>query len=499
LGEWRGKTGTGLRLLAQVMGWDDPTAEHEFAWMQFMARLKYDDYRDFVAGMRFLESLVAWLQQFDPADRAAAYGLVRNRLVFVSAAERQRLVERLYPGVIWPELVQSAAQAAGVAPWRVLVDPTAQAHIKRERRATLFLALSDGARLDTFRHANAGRISNEQVVVTVDPSPEKWRDLLDKLRKQSGEPEAVFRRIVLVDDFTASGTSLIRLENGAYTGKLPRFLASLKERGQFCQQTRLIVHHLIGTRQARDHIDQQIAAYRAAEPEAWSVVEGEPVVTYGHLFDATLPLDPLRDAEIVQLTQAYYDAGIQNEHTAKGGSADIRLGYAKCGLPLVLDHHTPNNSIALLLAESDAPPPPGHRIRARFRFRRRIRPRTRGAAPAPESRQVPARHSMVTGSMGKMRSARCSRPRVPARFWQPSVPTHSVTYRVRPRPTASAPANPSTAPTPSTAAVCRTTMPTTWRPCGPGASRPRPPAAGGGSCSAAASATPEDCADGVPV
>lgn len=365
------KSETALRLLGNVMGWDDLEAEQEFAWIQFMARLKYDDYRDFVAGMRFLESLVAWLQQFAPGDRPAAYELVRRRLVFVSAAERQRLVELLYPRVIWPELMQSAAIAAGVAPWQVLVDPAAQEHIRRQRRATLFLALSDGARLDTFRHANAGRISNEQVVVTVDPSPEKWQDLLAKLRKDLGQADAGFSRIVLVDDFTASGTSLIRQENGAFEGKLPRFLRSLKTRGQFSRQTRLIVHHLIGTVQAQQHITQQVAAYRAADSAAWAPVDGEPVVSFGHVFDATLPLDPAHDAALIQLTQAYYDPGIENAHTAKGGSVHIGLGYAQCALPLVLDHNTPNNSIALLWAESESPPAAGHPMRPLFRRRQR--------------------------------------------------------------------------------------------------------------------------------
>ena len=66
------KTNTALRLLASVMDWTDEEATMEFRWMDLMARLKYDDYREFLAGMRFLESLVAWLQQFEPADRIAA-------------------------------------------------------------------------------------------------------------------------------------------------------------------------------------------------------------------------------------------------------------------------------------------------------------------------------------------------------------------------------------------------------------------------------------------
>jgi len=365
------KTATALRLLGSVMQWTDEVAQKEFAWMQIMARLKYDDYRDFLAGMRFLECLVAWLQQFKEEDRPAAYSFVRNRVVFVSVAERERLVELLYPRVIWHELASSAAAQAGVPAWRVLIDPTAAKYLERERRATLFLALSDGARLDTFRHANAGRISNEQVVVTVDPSNEKWADLLKSLRKDLEDQKATFSRIVLVDDFTASGTSLIRQEDGVWKGKLPRFLQSIKDKSAINSHFALLLHHLIGTPQAEQHLRETIAAYRAAVSEVWTHVSGDVKISYGHLYLTDLKLVPENDAEFIALTESYYDEGIQNEHTAKGGHPHLGMGYAACGLPMVLDHNTPNNSVALLWAESEPNECKGHSMRPLFRRRQR--------------------------------------------------------------------------------------------------------------------------------
>lgn len=338
--------------------------------MQIMARLKYDDYRDFLAGMRFLESLVAWLQQFEQQDRASAYDFVRKRLVFVSVAERERLVELLYPRVIWPELVRSAAAKVGVPGWQVLTNTAASEYLKRERRATLFLALSDGARLDAFRHANAGRISNEQVVVTVDPSEDKWADLLKSLRKDVDDTSATFGRIVLVDDFTASGTSLLRMEEGRWKGKLPRFLASVKDQPAIGKGFSLLLHHLIGTPQAEQHLETQVDAYRNAEPAIWSPVT-EVRLSYGHRYQSDLKLDVVGDAFFVNLTKKYYDPGIQTEHTDKGGVAHLGLGYARCALPMVLDHNTPNNSVALLWAESEASKCTGHMMRPLFRRRQR--------------------------------------------------------------------------------------------------------------------------------
>lgn len=363
------KTKTAQRLLSAVMDWTDEQATKEFAWLNLMAKLKYDDYRDFLAGMRFLESLVAWLQQFKPEHRSAAYEFVRKRLVFVSAAERQRLVEMLYPEVIWPALVKSATAQLNIPSWRVLVD--AQDHLARDRRKTLFLALSDGARLDAFRHANVGRISNEQVVVTVDPSAEKWVDLLKELRKDVQDDSAHFTRIVLVDDFTASGTSLLRKESdGSWKGKLQRFLASIRDTPSV-QPFDLLVHHLIGTPKAADHLTAAIGSFKEEQEALWKKVKNTVLPTYGWLYPTTLKLASPHDDTFLEVAKQYYDPGIRNSHTDKGGSTDIHLGYADCALPLVLDHNTPNNSVALLWAESETGDGSAHRMRPLFRRRQR--------------------------------------------------------------------------------------------------------------------------------
>lgn len=321
--------------------------------MELMAQLKYDDYREFLAGMRFLESLVAWLQQFAPADRVTAYDFVRNRLVFVSAAERQRLVELLYSREIWPVLVNAAMQATGTRSWEVLVNERAKAQMKSGLRATLFLALSDGARLDSFRHANAGRVSNEQVVVTVEPSKDKCADLLKELRKDVEDKTATFDRIVLVDDFTASGTSLLREEAGEWKGKLPKFLRAMSEVTLTSERFELLVHHLIGTPKARNHLVDKMRDFREAKPELWARVRNIVEPSFGLLYPETLPIESATDPDFHAITQNYYDQGIETSHTLKGDVKHLGLGYAGCALPLVLDHNTPNNSVALLWAESE--------------------------------------------------------------------------------------------------------------------------------------------------
>ncbi len=99
----------GLRILSQIMAWTDDRAREEFAWLRLMAKLKYDGYRDFQAGMRFIESLATWLQQFKPAERDTAYDFVRRTLVYIGPGEMQRLVEQFYPRTVSERLVHTIA------------------------------------------------------------------------------------------------------------------------------------------------------------------------------------------------------------------------------------------------------------------------------------------------------------------------------------------------------------------------------------------------------
>ncbi len=60
------------------MDWNEETATREYAWLRLIARLKFDGYRDYLAGVRFAESLAGWLSQFEPSHREAAYAFVKN-------------------------------------------------------------------------------------------------------------------------------------------------------------------------------------------------------------------------------------------------------------------------------------------------------------------------------------------------------------------------------------------------------------------------------------
>ena len=371
-----------LRVLSRIMGWTDDRAHQEFDWLKLMARLKYDGYRDFQAGMRFTESLSTWLQQFERNERETAYAFVRRNLVYIGPSEMERLVEQFYPSTVTDHLLRTVASKHNIPLHRVLADATARETTERLRRQTLFMGLSDGARMDKIRHANSDRLNNEQIVHATQVDKEKWRDLLANLRERLGDASARFRLVYLVDDFTATGTSFLRYNEGKmeWKGKLLRFNESVRMANSelggdrvFEDDWELCVHHYVASADAVTKIERRLRRVTDAFPEDFARI---PRTSYGIILPTDLPIDkvPGRYDDFLQLTQIYYDPEIETKHTAIGGVDHQGLGYGGCALPVVLEHNTPNNSIALLWAETKGSDVDGTQHRAmRPLFRRRQR------------------------------------------------------------------------------------------------------------------------------
>ncbi|WP_216639736.1 hypothetical protein [Mycobacterium sp. 1164966.3] len=366
------------------MDWDDDRAYDEFRRLRLMASLKYDGYRDFEAGVRFIESLAAWLQQFKPNERSTAYEFVTDRLVYIGPGEMEKLVAQFYTNWVRPELVRAVAEELQIRPYLVNADADALDRIAHLRRRTLFLGLSDGARVDYLRHQNVGLISNEQVVGSAQLDSEKWQDLLGSLRKDTDDPDARFVAVYLVDDFVATGTTFFRIDSdtGAPKGKLVKFAKSVRkavsdlERQIFEEDYRVNVHHYAGTAAAISGLGARIQDSAALLTELG--ISSLPRLTYGIKLPESLPMSASNpeDQDFLELANRYYDPVLETSHTKVGGTDDMKLGYGGCALPLVLDHNTPNNSLPLLWAETngadgDAPENSVPAMRPLFRRRQR--------------------------------------------------------------------------------------------------------------------------------
>lgn len=369
-----------LRLLGTVMSWTDEESGLEFAWLRLMSRLKYDGYGDYLAGLRFTECLARWLQQFPTEKRREAYSFIKRRLVFVSQSELHGLVENFYPRVVRPQLVKDAAVLAQCPEHLVWATKAARHQYKILERRTLFLGLSDGARVDALRRANVGRLSNEQIAVGTQLDNDKWEDLGNELRDDAivaslPEADRTFNRIYVLDDFTASGTTLIRKKKGEWRGKLHRFWKSiiavreaLKDKFPLSQDVAVHVHHYMATDRALETArrrNQEAAAELGASGWFGSIdFNASSTLAAGAFIDAA------SEPGFIALADAYYDEVLENKHAEESEDKNMRRGYAQCSLCVILEHNTPNNSLPLLWAETDGG---GAQHPMRPLFRRRTR------------------------------------------------------------------------------------------------------------------------------
>lgn len=362
-----------LKVLSTVMGWDGPRCDTEFGWLSLMSRLKFDGYRGFLAGARFLESLADWLQQFEKPEREAAYRFLRDNLLYLGPHELQHLIDLVYPEVVEPLLVRSIAKQFGVPPYKVWSRTEAVSAFDRLRRRCLFLGLSDGARIDTFRRMNEGRIQNDQVAPAIELDPGKWVSMLSKLQKDPlGGTDARFEFVFLLDDFVGSGTTLLRVEDKeTFDGKLFKLWDLMTRNGLvetiLAPTYQVVVHHYVSTHQAAQAVpalNELVTKIRAGE---WYRAVR---FTEGLRLREDVKLSAARCPEFAELVQRYYDASIETD-SIKKGKTDARWGFAACGLPLVLEHNTPNNSVALIWAETDGTAPGAKAMRPLFRRRQR--------------------------------------------------------------------------------------------------------------------------------
>ena len=344
------------RLLATVMEWSPDDISRERPLLDVLARLKYDEYQQFSPGMRFIESLAYWLTQFrQSAERQFAYEFFKSKLIFCSAAEMNHLVSLAYADHVRPHLLRKVAAEVGINPWH-LPRATSLKEFALLERQTLYLGLSDGARTDIFRRFNP-RLSHEQVRQSHELADERIEKLLGKLRKglkdilqaDPEEDQCRFRTIVLLDDFSASGISYLRRDGDLLDGKVGSFLNCLLDQ-----------KHSMATLARLPDLDVLVVLYMATDYAiGYLRKQLEPICEVSGIRAVVSVVYPLGDhVRIVKgqnpqfdaLLDAYYDDDNETESTRLGGT-DLKYGFAGCGLPLVLSHNTPNNSIGLLWAE----------------------------------------------------------------------------------------------------------------------------------------------------
>jgi len=325
--------------IAQSTGINDQV--EKLNCLAFMAEYKYDHYEMFQPGGRFFDHFERWLKQFDIEDRKVAVEMLCDRLVFVSQREMQELAHYLYYNVIVPKIFKLIIKKEKLAPYacRTVFDQFFKPYLRK----TLFMGLSDSARIDYFRRHHI-ELSQEQVIPYYRSQHD---DYADKLRKETGDPEAKFQRVILVDDFTASGYTLLHQDDdGTLKGSLMRVLDSHKTIIESADS--ILIAYYIASRQAIEHVETLIEKIPAYANKTQFVT-----AMCLELENTVKPQEgePPLNAKIRELCNKYYDETFENVNRRKGGN--IRMGFGGSGLMFSMHSNTPNNSIYILWLDQD--------------------------------------------------------------------------------------------------------------------------------------------------
>ena len=353
------------QLLASIMKWDAQTLASERAALEFMGSMKYDAYDRYMPGMRFMSSLVQWLNDIEEEDRDEAYKFIKEKLVFISSTQMNYLVDLLYDSKIRPILLDMATTETGMPSYKRSSN-VVHNRFEIEKRSALVVGLSDGAHTDILRRS-AG-FSNEQVLTNYYPDGKKLKDMLDELRKDDklkSIEKPYFRRIFLIDDFTASGKSFIRYDesDGKYHGKLKKIIDELCTRG-YVEKGQKIEHlsyllnpeqkiqidilFSIATEKAKTSIKDNLDDYLKSVGWQDKVEFNIHIV---QLLEDKLSNDIKSDNNLVRVLKKdkhFVEECVISKSYKVGKNDSPWLGFDECALPVVLAHNTPNNSLPII-------------------------------------------------------------------------------------------------------------------------------------------------------
>ena len=339
------------QLLNKTMGWDSSKLGEELSYLQNMSYYRYDYYEQFIPGVRFLGSLVRWLGQFQTKEeREKVYHFMKNRMIYVTREQMASLVDLSFSTIINPFIIEETANELKVNPYKVSKITQSQEYLKQKRR-TLFIGLSDGSHIDLLRRS--AELNNEQVLTTYFISSEKIKELKDDLIKDI-PGISTFKTLILVDDFTASGSSYIRKEGVVFKGKLTKILREMCSNPElkdlYETNVSIILQFYIACQESIEIIKEYISEFQNDIGTNFNFM-----VRTVQKIENSIKLNKVEDSEIFQIIRKpeYFDSRIIDTSYEKGKHDDPELGYNECALPLILFHNTPNNSLPVFWLNYD--------------------------------------------------------------------------------------------------------------------------------------------------
>lgn len=347
------------KLLVKIMEWSAEEVSVERPLLQALANFKFDEYQQFSPGIRFIESLAQWLNQFETIeDRKIAYDFVKTHLIFISNNQISQLVNLSFSTLIKPILVDKVASISRINKFHVkkIIESVTYKNMTRQ---SLFVSLSDGSRIDQLRRF--AQLSNEQVLTSYFIDEEKIKELISELVKDNNSE--TFSTIFLIDDFTASGTSYARIEDShIIKGKLIKFLRKIYVTESDGNAS------ILSTLFDLNSLSVHIIFYIATEEAILSIKDIITRFKQDNSLDIHFTVDAVQiidnnvkesivsDTKLIGVISQskYFDETIVDKHYQISGKNEMPyLGFNECALPLVLNHNTPNNSLPIIWFSED--------------------------------------------------------------------------------------------------------------------------------------------------
>lgn len=304
-----------------------------------LGRWKYDRYAPYGPGARFTDRLAPWLDQFAEEDRMEVARHLAEELVFVSDVELANCIELAWSDHVRPWLMRVVAPELGLDWWQV-ARAGSHPNLPRLVRRTLVVGLADGARLDQLRRASPP-LSTYQFLPSwhldgpLEPLQRQLRRALDASPGSGPADDDTFRHLVLVDDFSGTGGTLLHVDaDGSVTGRLHQASLEIdgaRRRGEIADDAHVLVMLYVASARAITNIQRGLVAAGLD----WSVRVVQPL-------PASMDLErdePELDEIIVRTFGRAADVD---------GKGTRNLGYFGGTLPFVLQHNVPNDASPLL-------------------------------------------------------------------------------------------------------------------------------------------------------
>lgn len=341
------------QILSRTMKWSQKDVTENLASLQVLSGYGYDEYQQFRPGMRFIESLASWLNQFPQNKRAAAFRFVKEKLLYITQDQMKQIISVTYLDCIVPILLkQISHELEPSIPYWNVAQLLNLNQFKVLLRKCLFVGLSDGSQIDTFRRNNQA-IDHEQIYRTHEINYTRTGKIKMALKKDLGckEPSAHFRNIFLLDDFSGSGLSYLRRSESSpsdMVGKIADFHRSVTNKIDPISELvdikdlRIWLILYVATEHAKEHL--QYLGSKLFSKIPFSVIST-------HTIPDSIKYRENDDTEFTDLIKNKNFGWREldtDDHMNTGDNKRPYLGYDSCALPLVLNHNTPNNSLPIL-------------------------------------------------------------------------------------------------------------------------------------------------------